>query len=139
VPKILIVLLAVASLGLASCGARQGILFHPPEVSFAALPPDAVEQAIFMGCSNRGWICSRSGAGTIDATLSLRAHSVTVRILYDRDSFLVKYDRSQNLRYRREPDGTETIHSNYNGWVRFLVIDITNAIEQQRIKKERPA
>lgn len=68
--------------------------------------------------------------GIIDATLHLRTHVAVVRIDYDRDSFSVKYVRSENLNHERRPDGTEVIHPNFNSWVENLIGDIAAALAQ---------
>lgn len=122
-------LIAVSSPG---CS-RVRPLQMPPTSSFQALPRTEVESAIITGCGRRGWVPSRVGPSTIRATLHLRAHTAVVDIDYDDDSFTIRYADSTNLHYSRNADGTEQIHSNFNGWVGFLAHDITVELQKQSI------
>ena len=113
---------------------RTAILYQPPPVSFQPLPARDVEAAIFEGCSRRGWVPTKIQDGVIEATLHLRTHVAVVQIDYSRDSFVVKYVRSDNLNYRRRSDGSEVIHPNFNSWVKNLTHDITVALEVERAR-----
>jgi hypothetical protein len=111
--------------------ARRAILQPQPRVSFAPLPVNDVEAAIYEGCNRRKWIPSKVRDGDIEATLYLRSHVAVVDIVYDKDSFQVHYVRSENLNYKQR-DGEELIHPNYNAWVKNLTADIDAALSQQR-------
>ena len=111
---------------------RTAILYQQPPVSFQALPAHDVEAAIFEGCSRRGWVPTKVQDGVIDATLHVRTHVAVVQIDYNRDSFVVKYVRSDNLNYQRRSDGSEVIHPNFNSWVKNLTHDISVALAQRR-------
>jgi len=112
-------------------GCRTAVLINPPPVSFASLPPNDVEAAIYQGCSKRKWMPAKLRDGLIQATLYQRSHVAVVDIEYDADSFRVAYVRSENLRYK-DNDGEPRIHSSYNKWVKNLVGDIEIALNEQR-------
>lgn len=122
-------LLLVSLLCLAAC--RTALLLNPPPVSFAPLANKQVEQAIYEGCSKRGWMPTKVRDGLIQATLYQREHLAVVDIAYDDDSFDITYVRSENLRYS-DSDGQQRIHSSYNKWVKNLVMDIEAALSQRR-------
>lgn len=111
--------------------ARRAVLQRPPLVSFAPLPMNDVEAAIYEGCSRRKWIPSKVRDGEIEATLYLREHVAVVDIDYNADSFQVHYVRSENLNYKNR-DGEELIHPNYNAWVKNLISDIDAALSERR-------
>jgi len=115
------------------CGAAKvTTMYVPPRVAFAPLPTlDNVEEAIFMGCLARQWQPMKVRPGVIEATLHLRAHMVETEIDYGRDWFEVRYVRSDNLHYYVS-GGRPMIHSNYNGWIKFLVTDLEKSIEDKR-------
>jgi len=114
-------------------------MYHPPRVSFAALPSTAdVDDAIYRGCRYRNWQPERVSDGVMRAMLHLRAHTVTVEIDYGRDWFEVRYVSSNNLRYSNR-NGVDMIHANYNGWIKFLVDDLQRSIEDERMALRHPA
>ena len=125
-----------ALLATGAFGCRTAVMLQPPPVSFAPLPADQVEAAIYQGCSVRHWMPSKVRDGLIQATLYQRSHVAVVDITYDADSFQVTYVRSENLRYK-DVDGQQRIHEGYNKWVKNLVGDIEVALQQER-KPEPP-
>lgn len=104
--------------------ARTATLYNPPRASFLATDTGTVERAIMDAMSGRGWVPSREAPGVILGTLHLRSHTAVVRVEYNSDSYQVTYVSSDDLKYRRNADGTEMIHRNYNSWVQNLVNDI---------------
>ncbi len=50
--------------------------------------------------------------------------SATIDIGYSLDAYSIKYVSSENLDYAAR-DAVETIHPNYNRWLRFLIQTIT--------------
>jgi hypothetical protein len=124
-------ILLTALLITGALGCRTAALLQPPPVSFAPLPADKVEAAIYQGCSVRHWMPSKVRDGLIQATIYQRNHVAVVDITYDSDSFQVTYVRSENLRYKNV-DGQQRIHEGYNKWVKNLVGDIEVALQQER-------
>ena len=127
----ILAILAVALVlgGIAAC--RTAVLLEPPPVSFAPMPVNAVEAAIYEGCSVRQWMPNKLRDGLIQATLYQRSHVAVVDITYDADSFRITYVRSENLRYK-VVDGVPRIHEGYNSWVKNLVGDIEVALNKER-------
>ena len=72
---------------------------------------DAIQQA---GIS-LGWQMRDVRPGLIIGTLTVREHMAQVEIPYNRTSYSILYQDSQNLNY----DGVNS-HSNYNGWIQRL-------------------
>ena len=56
--------------------------------------------------------------------LTERVSQVDLEIDYNDRWFVIRYVDSENLRYERLADGTETIHRKYNTWVKNLADDI---------------
>ena len=80
--------------------------------------------------TQRGWAMAIVEPGHIVGTLIIRAHTVTVDIDYTITSFSITYKDSINLRYNPE---TNSIHHNYNRWIRNLekaiLVKLTNSNE----------
>jgi hypothetical protein len=119
----------LALVGITGC--RSAVLLEPPPVSFAPMPVNVVEAAIYQGCSVRQWMPNKLREGLIQATLYQRSHVAVVDVDYDADSFQVRYVRSENLRYK-VVDGVPRIHEGYNKWVKNLVGDIEVALSRER-------
>ncbi len=81
------------------------------------------------GCKRRNWIPSKKQDGSIEAALFIRNHVAVVRITYARDSYTIRYARSENLDYVHRANGSDEIHSKYNEWVRNLVRYIDRSLE----------
>lgn len=117
---------------LCAAGCRSAVpLLQPPPISFAPLPTNEVEAAIYKGCSVRAWMPTKIRDGQIQATLYQRSHVAVVDIAYDADSFQVTYVRSENLQYQ-DGGGGQRIHAGYNKWVKSLVTDIEVALNAER-------
>lgn len=63
------------------------------------------------------WTMRVEEPGHIVASLHIRSHVAVVDITYDTKSYSITYQESTNLKYDPE---TNTIHSNYNGWIQHL-------------------
>src|SRR5436190_17327841 len=75
---------------------------------------DNIEKAIGRAGLQLGWKVAPQGPGKAEAVLVLRKHTAVVDITYDTRAFSITYKSSINLDYK--PDNT--IHSNYNGWIK---------------------
>lgn len=80
--------------------------------------------------TTRGWAMAIVEPGHIVGTLLIRSHTAVVDIYYTTTSFSIVYKNSINLKY--SPD-TQTIHHNYNNWIRNLeqaiMVKLTNSNE----------
>jgi hypothetical protein len=80
--------------------------------------------------TERGWAMGIVAPGHIIGTLLIRSHSARVDIYYTTSSFSIAYKDSANLKYNPI---TNTIHHNYNTWVRNLeraiMVKLTNSNE----------
>ena len=76
-----------------------------------------VEKAIIRAGVGLGWVVTKEAPGEIKATLSLRTHVAIVSIKYSTKEYNITYISSTNLEYNAT---NNTIHSNYNSWVKNL-------------------
>ena len=76
-----------------------------------------VEKSIIRAGTGLGWVMKKMNDGNIQGTLTLRKHEATVAIKYNSREYSINYLESTNLDYNPE---TNSIHSNYNGWVQNL-------------------
>jgi len=126
----------IALLALAGCAShREPIRELPPIPITYELSSFQVEKAIMDGCKRRNWIPSKKPDGSIEAALFLRNHVAVVKITYARDSYTIRYARSENLDYVHRASGSDEIHSKYNEWVMNLVRYIDSSLE--RASRER--
>lgn len=86
------------------------------------LDSDQITRAIFAGCQAKGWEAKVIGPGLIEASITVRAHSVTVQIPYSSTSYSITYISSENLDYNNG-----NIHRSYNNWITYL----SNAIQDE--------
>ncbi len=84
---------------------------------------ETVYKAIKSAGQSLGWQIHKIRPGLAEGKLYLRTHLAIVHIGYNRTSYSIRYIRSQNLNYNAK---TQTIHTNYNGWIQNLekAIDI---------------
>lgn len=76
-----------------------------------------VYKSIIRAATQRGWDVKKVKDGVIDATYAKREFSVTVTVTYSANSYDINYKESEGLKYDSE---AQTIHKNYNSWVRNL-------------------
>ncbi|CCO23431.1 hypothetical protein [Maridesulfovibrio hydrothermalis] len=81
-----------------------------------------VKKAIISAGYGLGWQMSDIAPGHLVATLNIRSHQAVVDITYTPETYSINYKDSTNLKYNGE-----TIHSNYNKWIKNL----TNAINRE--------
>ena len=55
-------------------------------------------------------------------------HTAIVEIPYSASGFSIKYRDSVNLNYRKDDNGVEMIHPNYNRWVEKLRREIVGQV-----------
>jgi hypothetical protein len=86
-------------------------------ISFTGMPLDKVGVLIQQAGAARGWAMGIQKPGHIIATLMTRSHTAVVDIYYTVNTFSIVYKSSTNLHY--DP-AANTIHRNYNRWIRNL-------------------
>lgn len=126
--KIVIALLTAIVL---VAGCRQDPVYNVSGTQFVQQGPSIgeVERAIIRAGSQRNWIFEKVGPGHMIASIAVRAkHFAKVDVRFDQSSFSITLKEAVNLKY--EPDAN-TIHKNYNSWIRNLENDIQ--IEMQRM------
>ena len=85
-----------------------------------------VTRAIKVAGIGLGWNIEVQTPGHIVGRLHLRSHVAFVDITYTRDEYSIHYRDSSNLNYDA---GSQSIHKNYNSWVR----DLAQAIDRHPI------
>ena len=94
----------------------------------APIPPspaatlDNIEKAIIRAGLQLGWRIEPKSPGKAEGVLLIRTHTAVVDITYDTKSFSITYKSSVNLDFDPKDN---TIHSNYNGWIKNLEKAIT--------------
>lgn len=125
------VLLAVLSL-FAFAGAvhaRSAELVDPDPVAIpAGVSSEQVAKDIKRALLARGWSVTAEQPGQVDSTLNLRDHVARIRVTYDASQVRFAYVDSSNLDYRQKR-GKTYIHSNYLGWIGFLVNDLSTNLQ----------
>ena len=111
---------AVAFLMLAVAGCRTATIYNVKDASLNA--PQAatsaqIEQAIKRAGASLGWQMRQVAPGHIVATLPIRTHVAVADVYYTNKDFSIDYKDSTNLRYDKADD---TIHVNYNSWIKNL-------------------
>ena len=87
---------------------------------------DKVYKAIKQAGHMRGWRVSKVSPGVAKAFIDVRGkHQATVLITYNKSEYSIEYQDSANLKFNAE---NNTIHKNYNSWVKNLDRDIQFAI-----------
>jgi hypothetical protein len=101
--------------------------------------PKVMESAIEMSLARRHWTIKERAPGRYVAELAEKKHSATIAIVYDAQNARIDYVNSSNLMYENGAGG-ETIHRNYNNWVKNLANDIkVNAIQAGVASAPAPA
>lgn len=127
--QLILVLILVGLFALTGC--RKGAPVYNPTMPIeygAELSQKDVEKAIILACPKTGWVPRKVDDNTIQATLNVRAHVAIVDITFDSDSYTITYKGSNNLKYNGE-----TIHPNYNSWIKNLNNNINAELALQTI------
>lgn len=102
---------------------REEIVDPAPVAIPAGLSEEQVVKDIRRALIGRGWTVKDQRPGEIDSELHLRDHVAIIKIAYDANDVRISFVDSQNLEYR-EKKGKRYIHSNYLGWIGYLVQDM---------------
>ena len=121
-------MILILALGFTGC--RTSNILNVPNQTVVApatkktLTQDDVFKAIARAGGGLGWMIQKQRDGVVLATLNVRDHQAVVVINYSASGYSITYKSSINLKYDEEK---QTIHSNYNGWIKNL----DNAIKLQ--------
>lgn len=102
---------------------REEIVDPAPVAIPAGLSEEQVVKDIRRALIGRGWTVKDQRPGEIDSELHLCDHVAIIKIAYDANDVRISFVDSQNLDYR-EKKGKRYIHSNYLGWIGYLVQDM---------------
>jgi hypothetical protein len=80
-------------------------------------PLEAVQKAILVGLTTKGWTGTVVKPGDIKANIAVRTHTAEIEVTYDATHYSIRYVNSTNLDYDA---GKNTIHRNYNNWIKSL-------------------
>lgn len=109
--------------------ARHAPLVDPAPVAIpAGLAPDKVVADIKRALIGRGWEITNEAPGRIDSTLHLREHMAKITVTYDAQQVRFAYVDSANLDFEQKK-GQRYIHPNFNGWMGYLVSDLTTNLQ----------
>lgn len=105
--------------------ARKAELVDPAPVAVpSGVSAEQVAKDVKRALIGRGWQITGEQPGTIESTLHLREHVARIRVSYDAQAVRFAYVGSEKLDFA-EKRGTRYIHSNYLGWIGFLVNDVS--------------
>ena len=127
-------ILVTAALALATtfASARSADLQEPQRTEIVAADntkaptPTMVRRAIIGGSAHHGWKPVADKPGVLTLTASTGAHEVTVDVLYDANSFQIKFRSSANMNEEKSGDRI-TVHPKVNKWLADLHDDIRSA------------
>jgi len=109
--------------------AGRAPLVDPEPVAIpTGLSAEQVAADIKRALVGRGWEVVAEQPGQIDSTLHLREHVATISVSYDDRQVRFAYVDSSNLDYRVKR-GEPQIHSNYLGWIGYLVDDLATNLQ----------
>lgn len=115
-PRRIIVLASfVAATGCRTNAPVYNVNDAPIAASTANPTLDDVAKAIQRAGASLGWEMRRTQPGHVVGTLHLRSHVAVVDVSYGTRAYSIRYVDSRGLHY----DG-QTIHPNYNGWIKRL-------------------
>ena len=113
----LCLILACLTLAMIGCRPRTAPVYNVSSAVPATgkVTAQSVSKAIIRAGAITGWQIVPSGKNELTGTLHVRTHTAVVTIPYTDKDYQIVYKNSVDLDY----DGN-TIHENYNSWVRRL-------------------
>lgn len=91
-----------------------------------------VKKVIERTLLTRGWRILALKDNEITARYQMRAMSTDIKFQFDREKILIKYVRSDNLKFKEKGDGAKMIHRDYNTWINEIHSDIEHALSLWR-------
>ena len=124
--KIISKLLTVSALALLLSACNPAKVYNVKKQNFPSIKKeDSVYNAIMESGKFLGWRMKKIDNNTIIGLLSIRRHMAKVQIKFDKNSYNIELLEAENLKYDKTND---TIHKNYNGWIRNLKNQINNKL-----------
>jgi hypothetical protein len=127
------IVVVLVLVGLASCRTSPLVNYETIDIvngSGNDLTMDQVQNAIMIAGQPYGWKMEIIEPGRIFATLKLRVHVAIVDIEFNTKQYSITYKGSTKLKYKKNSDGKESIHSNYLRWIQTL----KNSINQELLR-----
>ena len=105
------------------CGAQKVLNIQKAPLSInKEISIKKMYKAIKNAGYRRGWQISKVSPGVAKAYINVRGrHQATVLITYSHNEYSINYKDSEHLKYNAQ---NNTIHKNYNSWVKNLDKDI---------------
>ncbi len=117
---------------LTGCGVNK--VYNVSSKSFNEKPENqTVYNAIIKAGEYLGWNMKQVDNNTIIGNLLIREHSAKIQISYDKNSYDIKLLEAQNLNYDKS---NNTIHNNYNGWIKNLENQIDSRLVVLKMNEE---
>jgi hypothetical protein len=107
-------------------GCRSAPIYNAEHIAISprvSATDEDISEAIWSAGRRLGWQVNKIRPGEMQATIDMRSHSATVKILYNHSIFSIHHISSKNL---DEDDGE--IHENYNIWIKRLEKKIQDEI-----------
>ncbi|MEM7505719.1 MAG: hypothetical protein AAF415_03155 [Pseudomonadota bacterium] len=130
-PRFMTVLAVSMVLALAGCRATplQNVVdaSYGSTASARALSLEDYRKAILRAGAKRKWVFTDAGPGHLIGNVNVRGkHEATVDVYFDTEQFSIRHQSSRNLNYDA---ANQTIHPNFNTWLRNLESDIRAEIQ----------
>lgn len=113
---------------LAGCRSLPQV-YSVPQHTVALAEGKTMREAILQGGEGRRWVMSETAPDVITGRLTLRGHTVEVRIPYTENSYAIEYADSSNMKYNAKKN---RIHRKYNQWVRNLDLNISRFAQKSK-------
>lgn len=101
------------------------VMDHPVPASAQNLSEAQLAQTIITAGQKRNWLMEKISTGEIRASQIRKNHVAVVNIIYNSQTFTLKYHSSENLLY-----SAPNIHRTYNFWLRNLEADIVSELNR---------
>lgn len=130
-PRFITVLAICAALAVAGCRATplQNVVdaSYGATASARALSLGDYRKAIIRAGAKRKWVFTDVAPGHLVGNVNVRGkHQATVDVFFDTEQFSIRHQSSRNLNFNAE---NQTIHPNFNTWLRNLETDIRTEIQ----------
>lgn len=83
----------------------------------------------------RDWVLVKESANEVDARLSVRTHSITVRFALSGNAIGFKYLDSVNMDYEVGRKGHPVIHRKYAGWMANVAAALRRELQMATLDK----
>ena len=123
-----IILTTIVLLIITGCGASK--IYNVPTQNISkSISDESLFNAIKKGGASHRWEVSKVERGVAKAIYNKRRHQAVVLIHYGHQTYDIQYSSSKNLKYKASRN---TIHKNYNKWIKNLKKSIDREIQLSR-------